>query len=522
MIIFPSSGIQIQNKPIIISNRGNTLYVGGIGPGNYTRIQDAIDDANNGDTVFVCNGNYYENVVIDKTINLIGENRDTTVIDGNKSGDVVSISADWVNITGFTIQNGGITSSDSGIQSESNFNCFSNNNISYNSVGIYLIFSSNNKIIGNNANSNNDYGIRLYYSSNNTITGNKANSNHHYGIHLYYSSNNSVSGNRADNNYYGIYLVSSSYNTISDHNATNNIFGIRLYSSSNYNTISGNNANYKYFGIYLYYSKYNTILSNSATNNIFGIRLFYSSYNTISGNNVTNNGYGFFLDYSSYNTISGNNASSNNDYGINLNSSSNYNIIFYNKFIDNTQNAYDECNNIWDNDYPSGGNFWDDYFGYDADGDGIGDTPYPIPGGDNEDRYPLIGLTNNSPPLAPIIKGSSIGKPGKSYTYTFTSTDPDGNQVSYYIDWGDETTSSWSEFQESGTAFSGNHTWDEDGEFTVKAKAKDIHGAESDWSEFTVTMPRAKLTSCSLLLNFLERFALLNLLSQKLTFFLVL
>ena len=54
MIIFPSSGIQIQNKTIIVSsNRGNTLYVGGNGSNNYTKIQDAIDDASDGDTVFV-------------------------------------------------------------------------------------------------------------------------------------------------------------------------------------------------------------------------------------------------------------------------------------------------------------------------------------------------------------------------------------------------------------------------------------------------------------------------------------
>jgi len=89
--------------------RGDILYVGGTGPNNYTKIQDAIDNASDGDTVFVYDYSspYYENVAVDKSIDLIGENRETTVIDGGETGDVVHISSDWVNVTGFTIQNSG-------------------------------------------------------------------------------------------------------------------------------------------------------------------------------------------------------------------------------------------------------------------------------------------------------------------------------------------------------------------------------------------------------------------------------
>ena len=84
MSISSSTGFNAVEQSITPLN-GKTLYVGGSGPGNYTYIQLAINDASNGDTVFVYNGMYYENVIVDKSINLIGEDRNTTVIDGNYS-----------------------------------------------------------------------------------------------------------------------------------------------------------------------------------------------------------------------------------------------------------------------------------------------------------------------------------------------------------------------------------------------------------------------------------------------------
>ena len=80
--IIPSVAIDTVKKSSMPISNGNTLYVGGTGPNNYTSIQDAIDNANEGDTVYVYDESspYYENVVIEKTINLIGEDRDTTII----------------------------------------------------------------------------------------------------------------------------------------------------------------------------------------------------------------------------------------------------------------------------------------------------------------------------------------------------------------------------------------------------------------------------------------------------------
>jgi len=98
----------------------------------------------------------------------------------------------------------------------------------------------------------------------------------------------------------------------------------------------------------------------------------------------------------------------------------------------------------------------------------------------------------NEPPTPPTIYGPANGKVGTSYTYTFTSTDPNGDQVSYYVDWGDGTPASWSAFQASGTPYSASHTWSTQGTYNITAKAKDIYGAESDWSTLEVTMPKNK------------------------------
>jgi len=96
MTISSSTGLNLEKQSIKPLSSGNVLYVGGSGTNNYTKIQDAIDNASDGDTVFVYDDSspYYENLVVDKSIQLIGEDRDTTVINGSGSGDVVYVTAD--------------------------------------------------------------------------------------------------------------------------------------------------------------------------------------------------------------------------------------------------------------------------------------------------------------------------------------------------------------------------------------------------------------------------------------------
>ena len=106
--------------------------------------------------------------------------------------------------------------------------------------------------------------------------------------------------------------------------------------------------------------------------------------------------------------------------------------------------------------------------------------------------YVEIGPIENNAPSAPNIDGQIEGKAGLPYEYTFSAIDPDGNDVSYYVKWGDENITNWTAFQGSGTPYSMNHTWNTKGMFTIEAKAKDTKGAESDWAIFEVSMPKSR------------------------------
>ena len=103
----------------------------------------------------------------------------------------------------------------------------------------------------------------------------------------------------------------------------------------------------------------------------------------------------------------------------------------------------------------------------------------------------IFGQDNNAP-NPPLITGPPDGKVGNIYTYIFTSTDSDGDDVSYYIKWGDGATSGWTAFQSSGASYSEDYSWAAQSTYTIEAKAKDTFGLESTWSTFTVVMPRSR------------------------------
>jgi len=174
----------------------------------------------------------------------------------------------------------------------------------------------------------------------------------------------------------------------------------------------------------------------------------------------------------------------NSVYGIHI--SSENNAVYHNNFLNNTQNTYGSYYDTkWDNGYPSGGNYWDDYDGVDEDPeDGIGDTPYRI-SNNTEDKYPFMepsGWDKNYPPHVVYFDGPSYGQPGIPYGFTAGLFDPDKDLWYVMFDWGDNSYSAWKGPYSNGEAIGIRHTWSK-GFYNIRIKGKDINGVESNWSE---------------------------------------
>ncbi len=342
---------------------GGTILVGGAatatftvnaqGGADYTKIQDAIDNAFDGYTIIVSGGTtstltYYENVNVNKRLILHGIDNGAgqPVVDAGGSGSAITLSTDWISLDGFKAVNSGYLYPDAGVRIISNNNFITNNSASDNALGMIIDMNSrSNDIMGNTFNYNRNGGLYLHVNSRNNI----------------------IRDNTADHNTnYFIYLADSNYNTVSG------------------NRVSGGNI-----GIYLVYS-------NSRPDN---------GYNRLTGNDISNTYYeGILLYYADNNTIAGNSVNSSNGYGIHLYSSSN-NVI-YDNYFDNVNNmASEDSINIWNiGQTPGrniiggeylGGNYWagPNLTGFsqtcaDTDHDGICDNPYSLES-NNTDYLPL-------------------------------------------------------------------------------------------------------------------------------------
>jgi parallel beta-helix repeat protein len=216
MSVVPSTGTIIKQSYEQVSS-GDTLYVGGSGPGNYSSIQAAIDDSNIGDTVFVYDDSspYYENLLMDKSINLIGENKETTIIDGCFDMEVIWVEATGITISGFTLRN-----ADIGLFGNMKSCIVSDNIFSCHQAGIALLKSSNNQIFNNEIISGYEAGIAFLHSSYRNVVFDNIIRNTHVGVFLAGSCNfNKISSNTIKQcPTYGIWIYESFLNFVNKNN----------------------------------------------------------------------------------------------------------------------------------------------------------------------------------------------------------------------------------------------------------------------------------------------------------------
>lgn len=312
---------------------------------------------------------------------------------------------------------------------ESYGNYITDNNVISNYMGVSLTSFHGNVISYNNISNNQVGGINLE-GNNNTFNGNAVINNAWqpessplpepdlFGIFLSYAHSNTMRNNTiVDNGFNFIVVGDSLEHFVQDIDASNTVDGrpiyywvnrqneqvplnagyVALVNSSNI-TATGLTLKNNYEGILLAYTLNSSITDNNMTSNKHGIRLVNSSNNILARNNITaNEAFNIYLYGSSNNEIFYNTVNQSL-WGLWTDKSSS-NKIFHNGFFNNINHAYNyESANVWDNGYPSGGNYWDDYTGVDQysgpyqnenGSDGIGDTPYTIDA-DNQDRYPLI------------------------------------------------------------------------------------------------------------------------------------
>lgn len=229
--------------------------------------------------------------------------------------------------------------------------------------------------------------------SNNTLINNE------YGINLQGSAYNTINKNTIRScKKAGISFEDAGGNVVSRNSIINSSLGIRMSFNSRYITLVENEIIDNNYGLYCLNSRKNVIDNNTFTNNSYGIKTKYSYHNKIRNNMIENSqNAAISLELSAGNKIYGNSLI-NSSYGIFI-QEGNGNKIYYNNFINNTIQAYSYCSkNIWDDGYPSGGNYWSNYTGSDSfsctyqnvtGSDGIGDTPYVIDE-KNQDNYPLM------------------------------------------------------------------------------------------------------------------------------------
>jgi parallel beta-helix repeat protein len=356
-------------------------------PDTYLSIQEAINHARPGETIYVKAGVYLEHIVIEtNNLKIVGEDKSITIIDGQGTGTVVYVKANGTVLSGFTIRNSGFNFTDSGIYIDHSLEAnISGNNVISSNLGVYL-YASSNVVLRNNNLTANRYNFGVYGDNLDGYVQDIDASNLVDDKPLIYWVNQTDRQPPTDAGY--VAIVNSTNIALRDLVLSRNWQAVLLAYSTN-STIKNVTGTRNMDCIWFVNCSGCAVVDSAVRDNIWGgIALVDSSSCSVYGNDVAGNfGYGIFLS----------NASDN--------------LFYHNNFINNTRQVwlFGFNSNSWDFGYPSGGNFWSNNNGTDeksgagqnqTGSDGICDAPFIIDS-NNTDYYPLMAPWNgNSPPAS--------------------------------------------------------------------------------------------------------------------------
>ena len=454
LIIPTSSSLKIQNNRnnnyyIATALSDDTIYVDDDGGADYTDIQSAINNAKDGDTIFIYNGQYTK-FNANKQVQIIGESKNGVIIYANEN----KISADGVSLTTCTLKGKTL-----------NLDCVLLIKAKNVDVSNCLLYTTNGE--------KPLYGINIEWSSYVTISNCEIQGFDYRGIQCRASKNIYIDSCVIYGSYFGIDIWSDNTKNIYIYNSElyncgfdELIPGAAIRQEEKLMYICNCNIHDNERGVFIKCSSDNYLTRNTIYNNNIACEISNPYYdlgrrsedNEFIINNFKSNNYGLYIGYDCLDNLAYQNNFENND----------------------VEHAIDFANNNWY--YESKGNYWDDYTGSDDNNDGIGDTPYYIDtyGYDN---YPLINQVNvdNDPPSNPLISGPSNGVQNAPFSFTADAIDSNYDLIQYYFDWGDGSQEWFGAFGYNENC-EASHIWNQPGIFNVKVMAKDIFNANSGWS----------------------------------------
>ncbi len=529
------------------SVEGATIIVNKQGGGDYTSIQAAIDNANPGDTINVKPGTYNERLEIDKSIDLLGSGWQNTTIKGINNGDVVTISASSVNISGFYITGSGTDISDAGISlGQVNYCYITNNNISNNNRhGIYTCEASYIYILNNKIFSNKWDGFQFMSSNYFEVINNDVISNLGQGIFPYGLGWSKIESNRIISNKFKGLFYSGGYTTITNNYIRNNpvsLYGLYITFKDNnligssitidsseengpeyYNTHTITNNKIDNQPIY-YYQNTNdltvpkdaklVILASCSNINIMnlqfynetcGVELFYSNNIKIKDSSFINNWYGIRIFKSHNNTID-NSLFEKNYWGVHLYADSNDNVIKNSEFFQNdhgiytikTKNNLVNNNNLYDNtlfgffDYLSSGtdainNWWGTTSGPYHETENPSGSGNNVSGDLTFNPWLNTKVQFNRPPTIQTQNIISIHE-DNLYKVIYTANDPNYDQMT----WSFNSNAKWLNWGQSNHTLFGKPTNADVGSYWVNIRVSDPKG-KSDERNFTLEVINTNL-----------------------------